>query len=163
MTITATQKYVRIAPRKLRLVADVVRGRQLADINEILSVLNKHGARVINETIRQAVANAVNNQGLTEQQLSLQSLVIDEGPTYKRFRAGARGRGKPILKRTSHVQVKLAVAQAEKPAQVEPKQPAKIEAAVPAPAKAVKKTTTTKKTVAKTKAKAQPKKKTQDK
>lgn len=114
MTVKATQKYIRITPRKLRIVADAVRGKQLMEINEYLSVLNKRGAKVINETIRQAVANAVNNMGFTEQQLTLKSLLINEGPTYKRFRAGARGRGKPILKRTSHVSVELGVAVADK-------------------------------------------------
>jgi len=108
-TVRANQKYVRQTPRKLRAVADLIRGRDLADINEILTGLNKRGARVINETIRQAVANAVNNMGFNETQLSLKSLMINEGPTYKRFRAGSRGRAKPYEKKTSHVLVELAV------------------------------------------------------
>lgn len=116
MTVTATQKYIRITPRKLRLVADAVRGKELSEINEFLTTLNKSGARVINETIRQAVANAVNNMGFSEQQLSLKALLVNEGPTYKRFRAGSRGRAKPILKRSSHVSVTLDVAEAKKPA-----------------------------------------------
>jgi large subunit ribosomal protein L22 len=122
MEVKATQKYVRITPRKLRLVADAVRGKELLSINEALSVLNKRGAKVINETIRQAVANAVNNLGYSEQQLSLKALLIDEGPTYKRFLAGGRGRAKPYQKRSSHVTAVLNVAVAEKSA------PAKVEA-----------------------------------
>ena len=113
MTVKATQKFIRISPRKLRLVADAVRGRELLEINEVLSILNKRGAKVINETIRQAVANAVNNLGFSEQQLSLKSVMVNEGPVYKRFKAGSRGRAKPILKRSSHVLVELAVAQVE--------------------------------------------------
>lgn len=108
----ATQKYIRTSPRKLREVAALVRGRSLPEINDVLSGLNKAGARVINETIRQAVANAVNNLGHHESELSLQALLVNEGPRYKRFRAGSRGRAKPYVKRTSHITVELAVAEA---------------------------------------------------
>lgn len=109
MIVRAHQKYVRIAPRKLRLIADLIRGKELHTINTTLSVLNKRGAQVMNEVIRQAVANAVNNLGLSEQQLSLKSVVVDEGPTYKRVRAASRGRAKRILKRSSHILVELNV------------------------------------------------------
>lgn len=110
MTIRATQKFTRITPRKLRMVADLVRGRSLAEVNSILTDLNKSGARVVNETIRQAVANAVNNMQISEDQLTLKSIMINEGPMYKRFRAGSRGRAKPRVKRSSHVVVELNVA-----------------------------------------------------
>ncbi len=115
MTVRATQKYIRMSARKLRLVADLVRGRELADINSILNGLNKRGAKVVNETIRQAVANAVNNMGYSEQQLSLKSIVVNEGPTYKRVISKGRGRAGAILKRTSHVEVELAVSGLEAP------------------------------------------------
>lgn len=115
MTVRATQKYIRISPRKLREVASLVRGRALPEINDLLSGLNKVGARVLNETIRQAVANAVNNLGHQETDLSLQSLLVNEGPRYKRFRAGSRGRAKPYVKRTSHITVELAVAESARP------------------------------------------------
>ncbi len=128
-TVKATQKYVRQTPRKLRAVADLIRGRELPEINDILSGLNKRGARVINETIRQAVANAVNNMGFNETQLSLKSLMINEGPTYKRFRAGSRGRAKPYEKKTSHVMVELAVREeTARPAKKAEKAEAKAEA-----------------------------------
>lgn len=109
MKVTATQKYVRITPRKLREVADLVRGRSLPEVNDILSTLNRRGARVLNETIRQAVANAVNNLGHNEQQLVLQTVMVNEGPRYKRFRAGSRGRAKPYVKRSSHIRVELEI------------------------------------------------------
>lgn len=112
MIVRATQKYVRITPRKLRDVANVIRGRQLFEVNELLSNLNKRGARVLNETIRQAVANAVNNQGLREQDLELKTVMINEGPRFKRFRAGSRGRAKGYIKRTAHVVVELGVKNA---------------------------------------------------
>ncbi len=134
-TVRAIQKYVRQTPRKLRAVADLVRGCELPEINEILTNLNKRGARVINETIRQAVANAVNNMGYNETQLSLKSIMVNEGPTYKRFRAGSRGRAKPYEKKTSHVFVELHVEEVSapkastKPAQTEDKSEAKSEKA----------------------------------
>ncbi len=115
MTVRATQKYIRISPRKLREVASLVRGRSLPEANDLLSGLNKVGARVINETIRQAVANAVNNLGHQETDLSLAALLVNEGPRYKRFRAGSRGRAKPYVKRTAHVTVELAVAESAQP------------------------------------------------
>lgn len=113
MTVHATQKYIRMSARKIRLVADLVRGQELAQINTTLSVLNKRAARVVNEVIRQAVANGVNNLGYSETQLSLKSIVVNEGPTYKRVIAKSRGRSGAILKRTSHISVELAVAQVD--------------------------------------------------
>lgn len=150
MIVKATQKYVRITPRKLRLVADAVRGKELLSINEVLSGLNKRGAKVINETIRQAVANAVNNLGYSEQQLSLKALVIDEGPTYKRFLAGGRGRAKPYVKRSSHVTVELSVALPPKPAKAaKPEAKTEVEAAQAEVKTAAPKKTAVKKTAAK--------------
>ena len=125
MTVRATQKYIRTSPRKLREVAALVRGRSLPEINDLLSALNKGGARVINETIRQAVANAVNNLGHSETDLSLQTLLVNEGPRYKRFRAGSRGRAKPYVKRTAHITVELAVAASAQPA-VKKAQPVQV-------------------------------------
>lgn len=116
MIVRAVQKSVRVSPRKLRVVADVVRGQELSRINDILSTLNKHGANVINEVIRQAVANAVNNLGLPEEGLKLKTLMVNEGMRYRRFKAGARGMAKPRLKRTSHIIVEI-----ESPVEVAPK------------------------------------------
>jgi large subunit ribosomal protein L22 len=109
-----------MSARKLRLIADLVRGRDLADINTMLTGLNKRGATVVDETIRQAVANAVNNMSASEQDLSLKSIMINDGPKYKRFRAGARGRTKPYVKRTAHVLVELNIKEAGAPAAVAP-------------------------------------------
>lgn len=125
MTVRATQKYIRISPRKLREVASLVRGKSLPESNDLLSGLNKVGAKVINETIRQAVANAVNNLGHSETDLTMTALLINEGPRYKRFRAGSRGRAKPYVKRTAHVTVELTVAASAQP--VKKAAPKKIE------------------------------------
>lgn len=107
MIVRAEQKSARIAPRKLRLVADLVRGKDLSRINDILSTLNKNAAGVVNEVIRQAVANAVNNMGLPEEGLKLKAIMVNEGMSYRRFKAGARGMAKPRLKRTSHIIVEI--------------------------------------------------------
>lgn len=115
MIIKAKQSTTWISPRKLRQVAHVVRGRDLAQINAILSTLNKKGANILNETIRQAVANAVNNLGIAEDQLTLKSIQVDEGPKFRRFRAGARGMAKPYARRTSHVLVELEAPDAAAP------------------------------------------------
>ena len=115
MIIQAKQSTTWITPRKLRSVADAIRGKDLAEVNLILSSLNKRGAQVINETIRQAVANAVNNLGLPEETLTLKTLMINEGPKFRRFRAGARGQAKPYAQRTSHVIVELESPDAQAP------------------------------------------------
>jgi len=116
MIIKAKQSTTWITPKKLRTIADAVRGKDLAQVNTILSTLNKRGGNVINETIRQAVANAVNNLSLPEETLTLKTLIINEGPRFKRFRAGARGMAKPYALRTSHIIVELESPDAAAPA-----------------------------------------------
>jgi large subunit ribosomal protein L22 len=116
MIIKAKQSTTWITPKKLRTIADAVRGKDLAQVNTILSTLNKRGGKVINETIRQAVANAVNNLSLPEETLTLKTLIINEGPRFKRFRAGARGMAKPYALRTSHIIVELESPDAAAPA-----------------------------------------------
>jgi len=160
MIITAKQTTTWITPRKLRSVADAVRGKNLAEVNVILSSLNKRGAQIINETIRQAVANAVNNLGLPEETLTLKTLMINEGPKFKRFRAGARGQAKPYALRTSHVVVELespdAEVKAAKPTKAEVKSTAAKTDAQPAEVEASTKKTATKTSTKKETAKAKP-------
>lgn len=108
MIIKAEQKYIRMSPRKLRLVADVVRG--LDSPKMILSYLeniNKRAAQPIGKVIKQAIANAKNNAGVTEGELRIKELIINQGPFYKRFRPVSRGRAHGIKKRTSHIRVVL--------------------------------------------------------
>lgn len=107
MLITATQKYQRQTPRKLRLVANAVKGFDLKQAFERLSVIEKRAATPIIKTLRQAVANAINNHGLKVEDLSLKNIVIETGPVYKRFRAVSRGRAHGIFKRTGHIRVEL--------------------------------------------------------
>ncbi len=106
--VRAVNKYVRMSPRKVRLVVDMVRGM---DVNEALVLLRftpKAAAREVRKTIASAVANAEENLGLSRDELYIARIVADEGPRLKRGRAGARGRFKPIIKRTSHISVVLS-------------------------------------------------------
>lgn len=152
MIVRAQQKSIRLTAKKLRLIANLVRGKDLATINTLLVGLNKTGAREVNETIRQAVANAVNVHAQAEADLKLKTIMINEGQTLKRFRAGPRGRAKPYVKRTSHIFVELEAITPVAPVAA-PIEPAKEEQQVveAAPAKKVVKKTT--------KAKAAPAKK----
>ena len=106
--VRAVTKYVRMSAQKVRLVVDLVRGR---DVNEALTILQftpKAAAKVVAKTIASAAANAEENYGLSAGDLYVAQIMADEGPTLKRGRPGARGRYKPILKRGSHITVVLS-------------------------------------------------------
>jgi len=104
----AVAKYIRMSPRKVRLVVDLVRGR---DVDEALTMLRftpKAAARVVAKAIASAAANADEAYGISSDELYISEIMADAGPTLKRGRAGPRGRYKPILKRSSHITVVLA-------------------------------------------------------
>ncbi|TEU10221.1 MAG: 50S ribosomal protein L22 [Anaerolineales bacterium] len=106
--VRAVAKYIRMSPRKVRLVVDLVRGR---DVDEALTMLRftpKAAARVVAKVIASAAANADEAYGISSDELYISDIRADAGPTLKRGRAGARGRYKPILKRSSHITVVLA-------------------------------------------------------
>ena len=107
MQVKAHQKFIRISPRKVRLVADSIRGLPLRAAQEQLKALNKGAALPLRKTLRQAIANAVNNHNLKEASLSIKEIQIGEGSTYKRWNPVSRGRAHPILKRTSSIRVIL--------------------------------------------------------
>lgn len=107
MLITATQKNSRQTPRKIRLVADAVKGMKLADAIKQLGVIERRGSLVVLKVMRQAIANAVHNHGFSFDQLSLKNIRVTEGQRYKRFRAVSRGRAHTVVKRTCHVVVEL--------------------------------------------------------
>ena len=106
--VRAIGRFIRIPPRKARLVMDMVRGK---DINEALSVLRftpKHAARVVEKVLRSAMANAQQNHGVKDIDfLFVKRAYADNGPTMKRFRQRAMGRATPIKKRTSHLTIVL--------------------------------------------------------
>jgi large subunit ribosomal protein L22 len=108
MRVTATAKYVRISPRKVRLVANVIVGRPVEEAAAILRFMPNAAARDVAKVLRSATANAENNFNLTAVDLRVVSAVANEGPTLKRIRPRAQGRAFQILKRTSHISVSVA-------------------------------------------------------
>ena len=105
MEVKAVAKTVRIAPRKVRLVLDLVRGK---DVNEALAILKfipNHAAAEVSKVVKSAAANATNNHQLDGEKLYIKACYADEGITMKRFMPRAKGSASQILKRTSHITV----------------------------------------------------------
>ncbi len=107
MEARAIAKYVRISPKKLKPVADIVRGKNVDEALAILDYTPKAGAKVFAKVIRSAKANAENNHDMDVDKLYIAEIYANQGPTMKRWRAAAQGRGVRILKRSSHVGVVL--------------------------------------------------------
>jgi ribosomal protein L22 len=105
--VRASAKYVRIAPRKARLVADQVRGMHIEQARALLAFSPRDAARDIQKLIDSAAANAENNHDLIGDEMRITSITVDEGPTLRRYRPRALGRATPINKRTSHIAVAL--------------------------------------------------------
>jgi large subunit ribosomal protein L22 len=108
MEVKAVTKYVRISPQKVRMLVDAVKGKPVEDALNSLKFMPQKAASVVEKTMRSAVANADQNMGIDVDELVVRNVIADQGPTLKRFRARARGRGTRILKRTSHITVILA-------------------------------------------------------
>ncbi len=121
MRITATQTNSRQTPRKVRLVANAVKGMKLEDAIKQLSVIERKSTLVILKVVRQAIANATHNHGYTFDQLELVNILVTGGPSYKRFRAVSRGRAHRIIKRTCHVTVELEAGAEPKKEEAAPK------------------------------------------
>jgi ribosomal protein L22 len=105
--VNARARYVRIAPRKARLIADQVRGLPLEDAQTLLRFSPRGAARDISKLIDSAVANAEQNHDLVADDLLVKEVTVDEGPTLRRYRPRALGRATRINKRTSHIHVAL--------------------------------------------------------
>lgn len=105
--VRAVTKYVPMSARKVRLVVDQVRGLAVDEALAVLKFIPKAAAKPVTKAIESAVANAEENFGLAREDLYISKICADVGPTHKRWRAGPRGRVKPILKRTSHIIVVL--------------------------------------------------------
>jgi large subunit ribosomal protein L22 len=108
--VRSTAKWVRISPRKARLVTDHIRGRSVPEARTVLAFTTRAAAREIEKVLKSAVANAEANHGLFGDDLQVSAAYVDEGPTIKRWRARARGRAARIRKRTCHITIKLAPA-----------------------------------------------------
>jgi large subunit ribosomal protein L22 len=105
--VRAVAKWVRVSPRKARLVTDHIRGRSVPEARTILAFTSRAAAREIEKVLRSAVANAEANHGLIGDELYLATAVVDEGVTLKRWRPQARGRAHRIRKRTCHITIAL--------------------------------------------------------
>jgi large subunit ribosomal protein L22 len=105
--VRASARYVRIAPRKARLIADQVRGLQIEKARALLRFSPRHAARDIGKLIDSAAANAENNFELVSDEMRVAEITVDEGPTLRRYRPRALGRATTINKRTSHISVAL--------------------------------------------------------
>ena len=101
----AVAKYVRVAPRKVRVVMDLIRGKNIGEALAILKFTPKVGADVIEKVLKSAVANAEHNFDMNVDKLYVASAFVDQGPTLKRIHPRSRGQAFKILKRTSHVTV----------------------------------------------------------
>ena len=111
MKIVAELNYLRMAPRKVRLVADLIRGRQAPEAVEILRFASRRAAGPLSKLLRSAMVNAAHNfQVASPETLTISEVTVDGGPTLKRRRARARSRAFPIAKRTSHVRLVLTAA-----------------------------------------------------
>lgn len=111
--ITAKLCYLRTAPRKVRLVADLVRGKKVEEAETILKFTIKRGAEPLLKLLKQAMANAKNNQ-IEPSTLYISKIVVDEGPKLKRWRARSKGRAFEIQKKTSHITLVLDVLAGKK-------------------------------------------------
>lgn len=108
MSTAAKLRYAMISPQKARLVADQIRGLPVARALEILEFSPKKAAAIVRKVLDSAIANAEHNDGSDIDELRVQLVFVDEGPTYKRIQARAKGRANRILKRTSHITVAVA-------------------------------------------------------
>ncbi len=107
MEAKAVARYIRIAPRKVRLVVDLIRGKQVGEALAILKHTPKAASPVVEKLLKSAIANAEHNYEMDPNNLVVGKIFVDQGPTLKRFRPRAMGRASRIHKRTSHITVVL--------------------------------------------------------
>ena len=108
MEAIAKHRFARISPQKARLVADQVRGKNVAQAIELLTFSDKKAADLIKKVLESAIANAEHNEGADIDELSVAKIFVDEGPVMKRIMPRAKGRADRILKRSSHITVVVA-------------------------------------------------------
>ena len=139
--VRAQAKYVRMSPRKARLVAEHIRGRSVPEARAVLAFTSREAAGVLQKVLQSAVSNAEANHGIAEDRLYVKATYVDGGPVMKRWRARARGRVARIRKRTCHITVTLVEAPQVAAPAVEEAAPAEV-AEAPKPKRAAAKKTT---------------------
>jgi large subunit ribosomal protein L22 len=107
MEAVARARYIRIAPRKARLVADLIRGKSAEQASHILTYTRKSAAPIIKKVLLSAIANAENKGDIDVDTLYVKTIFVDQGPTQKRYRPRAMGRATQIQKKTSHITIVL--------------------------------------------------------
>jgi large subunit ribosomal protein L22 len=136
--VRAAAKWVRITPRKARLVVEHIRGRTVPEARTVLAFTERAAAREVEKLLKSAVANAEANHNLIGDDLVVKAAFVDEGPMIKRWRARARGRATRIHKRTCHITLTLVpaatttvtrAAEPEAPAEEKPKRASRRKAA----------------------------------
>lgn len=105
MEAKAIAKYVRVSPRKMRFICDMVRGRSVDEALSILKFTPNKGAKILEKVVKSAAANAENNFDMNRDNLFVSEVYSNQGPTLKRWRPRSKGRAFKILKRTSHIGV----------------------------------------------------------
>ena len=107
MEVTAIAKSVRVSPRKVRLVADSIRNMQATKALSQLTLVEKRGSNILSNVLKSAIANAVNNKKLVQDNLIIARLEVNQGSSLKRFHASTRGRVHPYKKKGTHIKVVL--------------------------------------------------------
>ena len=125
MQVTSTYRFARISAFKAREVTREIQGRSASDALDLLSFSPKKAALLVRKTLKSAIANAENNADLRVDNLLVKEAVVGEGPTFKRFRARARGGASPIRKRTSHIRIVLTDELAAKASELAAKRAAR--------------------------------------
>ena len=113
MEVKASARYIRISPRKVRVVIDLVRGKSVTEALTLLKFIPKRASEPIAKVIASAAANAEHNFNLNKDNLVVSQAFVDQGPTLKRFHPRQRGQAFPILKRTSHITVTVKEKEAK--------------------------------------------------
>lgn len=108
MEVIAKARFIRMSPRKVRLVADVVRGLEVAEALARLSLMKQQAAEPVIKLLKSAAANADHNFKIAPEKLFVKTITVDGGPVYKRFTPKAFGRAAPIRHRTSHISLVLS-------------------------------------------------------
>jgi large subunit ribosomal protein L22 len=108
MQVAATLRYARISPQKCRLVADTIRGKSVDEALRTLAFMPKKGAGIVKKVLESAIANAEHNHGADIDELKIATIEVNEAPTFRRYRARAKGRGARIIKRNSHITIRVA-------------------------------------------------------
>ena len=113
MEVKASARYIRISPRKVRVVIDLVRGKSVNEALTLLKFIPKRASKPIAKVIASAAANAEHNYNLNKDNLVISQAYVDQGPTLKRWHPRQRGQAFPILKRTSHITVAVKEKEAK--------------------------------------------------